>query len=210
MAWPRLALAASLPVLLAVLATAGEPPPERASSVAVLWVETGIVPSAVRNVMTHEAADILGPVGVRLLWRVGPPDTESTDEELRVVALSPAGRRTGSGRVLGATSTGDGPRTIWIDYANVAWAAGTTAESLVSAGFRERRRAGVALGRVLAHEVVHALVPDLPHARAGVMGEQLRDTLDAPVLLDLRTREAVRAASARSRPPTGDATASAR
>ena len=79
MVWPRLALAASLPVLLPVVATAGEAdtavPAETA--VPVLWVEATSVPGAVRDAMVREAADVLGPLGVRLVWRTGPPETES-------------------------------------------------------------------------------------------------------------------------------------
>ncbi len=205
MAWPRLALAASLPALVAVCAAAGEP----GSDVPVLWVEAVTVPGAVREAMAREAAEILGPVGIKLRWRAGPAEAESGLEELRVVPLSPAGRRTGSGRVLGATSTGEGPRTIWIDYANVAWVAGTSTERLVSAAFPERRRVGVAMGRVVAHEVVHALVPEMPHSTDGVMAERLLGALDAPLPLDGRTRQAVRAAFARAQ-ALAEASASAR
>src|SRR5262245_33564602 len=149
MVWPRLALAASLPALLAVDATAEE----AASDVSLVWVEAVKVPEAVRGAMMREASDILDPAGVRLRWRTGTTDTESGAEELRVVPLGPAGRRADTGRVLGATSKGEGPRTIWIDYENVAWVAGTSCDRLVSAGVAERRRVGVAMGRVLAHEV---------------------------------------------------------
>jgi hypothetical protein len=206
MAWPRLALAVLLPALLAVRAAAGEP----ALEVPVLWVETGGVPPAVRETMAREAAEILGGAGVNLRWRVGPPEVESGPEELRVVALPTTGRRTRTGRVLGATSTGEGPRTIWIDYANVAWVAGSSAESLTSAGFRERRRAGVAMGRVVAHEVIHVLLPGMPHARGGVMAERLLGALEKPLRLDAHTREAVRAASASARDREGEVSASSR
>jgi hypothetical protein len=206
MVWSRLALAASLPALLAVDVAAEEPLAE----VSLLWVEAVNVPQAVRGAMTAEAAEILDPVGVRLVWRKGGTETESGPEELRVVPLGPAGRRAPTGRVLGATSTGAGPRTIWIDYENVAWAAGTSVDRLVSAGFAERRRVGVAMGRVLAHEVVHALAPQLPHAMAGLMGVHLRGALERSVSLDAATRDAVRAAVAAARRPEGETTASAR
>jgi hypothetical protein len=206
MVWPRLALAASLPVLLAVDATAEEP----ASEVSLVWVDSVKVPEVVRGAMVREAEEILGPVGVRLRWRQGSADTESAAEELRVVPLAPANRRSGTSRVLGATSTGDGPRTIWIDYENVAWVAGTSADRLVSSGFAERRRVGVAMGRVLAHEVVHALVPQLPHAAAGLMGVHLRGALERSVSLDPATRDAVRALVAASSKRDGETTASAR
>ncbi len=204
MPWFRLALAASLPALLMVPATASEPDLE----VSVLWVEAVSIPGAVRDTMVREAADILGPVGVRLRWRNGPAVTESALDELRVVPVSTSRTRTKSGRMLGATGTDAGPRTIWIDYENVAWVAGTTTERLVSADFPERRRVGVAMGRVVAHEVIHALVPELPHAGAGVMGERLLGTLERPASLDPRTHAAVRAARARAR--AGEAAASAR
>ncbi len=203
---PRLSLAASLPLLLPVLATAGD----EDTHVAVLWVEVVKVPGAVRDAMVREAADVLGPLGVRLVWRAGPPETESEADEVRVVPLGPASRRTKTGRVLGATSTGDGPRTIWIDYANVAWVTGTTAEKLVSADSRARMRAGVAMGRVLSHEVIHALVPGMPHSDAGLMGVRLLGALERPASLDAGTRDAVRAALAQARRPEGEATASAR
>jgi hypothetical protein len=160
--------------------------------------------------MIREAADILGRVGVRLRWRSGLPGTESAYDELRVVPLTTSRTRTKSGRMLGATSTDEGPRTIWVDYANVAWVAGTTTESLVSASFFERRRVGVAMGRVIAHEVIHALVPDLPHAGEGVMGERLRGSLERPATLDPGTREALGAARARARAQAGEVAASAR
>jgi hypothetical protein len=37
----------------------------------------------------------------------------------------------------------------------------------------QRRDLGRALGRVVAHEVVHALAPSAPHALDGLMGEKL-------------------------------------
>jgi hypothetical protein len=81
----------------------------------------------------------------------------------------------------------------------VAWAAGITPEYLSSASFLQRRRAATALGRVVAHEIVHALLPQLPHAERGIMAERLRDSLDDPLGLDERTTEALLAATARAR-----------
>jgi hypothetical protein len=203
---PRLSLAASLPFLLPVLATAAD----EETRVRVLWVELVKVPGAVRDAMTREAGDVLGSVGVRLVWRAGPPETESEPGEVRVVPLGAASRRTKRGRVLGATRTGDGPRTIWIDFESVAWVAGTTPDRLVSADFLVRRRVGVAMGRVLSHEVIHNLVPGLPHSDEGLMGVRLLGSLDRPALLDAATRDAVKAALAQGRRPEGEATASAR
>jgi len=179
-------------------------PPARAMDAAplevrALWVETGLVPPALRVAMIHAAASILSPARVVVRWRVGKADTVSGPEELRVVAIEQRGRGAGAGRILGATSNGPGSRTIWVNYPNVAWAAGTTVDALSSAGFHERRRAAIALGRVVAHEIVHALVPDLPHADVGVMSERLKDSLDRPLGLDPLTTEALLAANRRAR-----------
>src|SRR5262249_56510149 len=119
-------------------------------------------------------------------WRTGKAETLSDEDELRVLALDRGDRRGGAGRLLAATSNGPGCRTIWIDYANVAWAAGASVEYLGSATFLERRRAAIPAGRVTAHEIVHALVPELPHAAGGLMGQRLRDSLDQPLALDAR------------------------
>jgi hypothetical protein len=209
MVWSRLALAASLPAFLPVPATAGEAD----TAVPVLWVEAVSVPGAIKDAMVREAGDVLGPLGVRLVWRTGPPETESEPDEVRVVPLGPARRQTKTerlGRVLGATSTGDGPRTIWIDYANVAWVSGTSTEKLVSADVRSRLRVGVAMGRVLSHEVIHALVPGLPHSDEGLMGVRLLGALDRPASVDAATRNAVRKALAQAVAAEGETTASAR
>lgn len=38
---------------------------------------------------------------------------------------------------------------------------------------RQPRRLGIALGRVLAHELTHTIAPDCPHTRSGLMAERL-------------------------------------
>ena len=62
---------------------------------------------------------------------------------------------------------------------------------------RESRRLGIALGRVLAHELTHTIAPDCPHTASGLMAERLsRRLLTAPgVRFDaLATRHLRRAA----------------
>ena len=46
---------------------------------------------------------------------------------------------------------------------------------------RQPRRLGIALGRVLAHELTHSIAPECPHTRSGLMAAQLsRRMLTAP------------------------------
>jgi len=70
----------------------------------------------------------------------------------------------------------------------------------------QSRRLGVALGRVLAHELVHTIAPECPHTRHGLMAERLsRRMLTAPGIgFDaLATRHLRHAAAGMGAPETG-------
>ena len=70
----------------------------------------------------------------------------------------------------------------------------------------QSRRLGVALGRVLAHELVHTVAPECPHTRNGLMAERLsRRMLTAPGIgFDaLATRHLRLAAAGMAAPETG-------
>jgi hypothetical protein len=59
---------------------------------------------------------------------------------------------------------------------------------------RAQERIGRALGRVSAHEIVHALAPEVPHASVGVMkaSPNMRDLVAAEARLDPLSSERVR------------------
>ena len=65
-------------------AHAGEP----GVSLRILWVETGTGDRVVPDVGLLEAREIFQPFGVGMGWRYGPPATESTGDEIRVVPLA--------------------------------------------------------------------------------------------------------------------------
>lgn len=70
----------------------------------------------------------------------------------------------------------------------------------------QSRRLGVALGRVLAHELAHTIAPDCPHTRNGLMAERLsRRMLTAPGIgFDaLATRHLRLATAGMAAPETG-------
>ena len=70
----------------------------------------------------------------------------------------------------------------------------------------QSRRLGVALGRVLAHELVHTIAPECPHTTNGLMAERLsRRMLTAPGIgFDaLATRHLRLAAGGMAAPETG-------
>lgn len=172
---------------------------ESGVSLRILWVETVPGDHVVREVGLVEAREVLEPFRVGMVWRYGAPATESTEEEIRVVPLARRLGEKAGRRILAATATGDGPRTVWLDWEGMLWLVGLDTGTLDSAPPVEKRRLGVALGRVLAHELIHALLPDLPHASHGLMDEAMREPLLVPATLDARSREALNGLVARGR-----------
>ncbi len=69
-----------------------------------------------------------------------------------------------------------GRRSVFLSYGAAVRALGHGAGARVP-----RSRIGVAVGRVLAHELVHAIAPECPHTRTGLMAASLnRRLLTAP------------------------------
>jgi hypothetical protein len=63
-------------------------------------------------------------------------------------------------------------RAVWVFLSSVRWTLGHPApQSPLNA--RQAREAALALARVVAHEVVHAIAPEEPHSRGGLMNHSL-------------------------------------
>jgi hypothetical protein len=129
--------------------------------------------------MAREVQAVFRPIGIEIVWR--HTDGESAPGELNVIFLSrdPA-RAWNQGRTMGRVNR-HRHDALWIYVAPVR-------ETLDLAGPAGRRRMWAArtdypraLARVVAHELVHTLVPDEPHAASGLMQASLsRDFLTAP------------------------------
>jgi hypothetical protein len=133
-----------------------------------------------RDTMRQELGQVLGPVSLSLSWRKARTDGETEPDELRFVFLPRPG--VGSDRgALASTANRTLVRTTWIYVPTVASALDLDPAD-VALSFDAQRLVGVALGRVLAHEVVHAIAPDVDHAGAGLM----RPGLDAFQLVRCR------------------------
>jgi hypothetical protein len=132
------------------------------------------------KVMTLELDRLLAVAGVRVEWRWVTPGTQTAPDEFCVVFLDSPGRGAAAEQpVLGTTVTGDSasPPLIWIYWRNVVHTLGLRDDSPLDTFF-VKRSLGVALGRVVAHEVVHALAPEVPHGTglmaAGILPGALR------------------------------------
>jgi hypothetical protein len=140
--------------------------------------------------MSGEVQAIFQDLGVRVSWRDGEGGTfgGGAAPEVAVILLpeDPVARRARE-RVMGLVLRKQAPnRAMWLFLSNVRWTLGLSARRKAPPAAREWQDVGLALGRVLAHELIHAIVPDEPHSRDGLMHHSLdRDfLLGGPVKVD--------------------------
>lgn len=146
----------------------------------------------------EEAARVFKALGVAVSWRRAEPSEPARPGEVRVILLDrQAVNDGGRANVLGSTPARfEGSPFVWIHVPGVRDSLGLPGSDPGPAGdARESYLVGVALGRVIAHELVHALAPRVPHGE-GLMKSRLtrRDltATTAPVTPGLAAR--VRAA----------------
>jgi hypothetical protein len=156
---------------MSVRAGSDEPMPP---SLSVVWVDVaGAAPWAF-PLAAREVAALFGRMDVHGVVRRGGVHDAITGSEVVVVLLPrrPANSRLSEG-AMGAISTGEeSPRSVAVFAAETARTLGLAA---ASGGWSvtQRRDFGVALGRVVFHELVHTLIPNRPHDRRGIMAASL-------------------------------------
>jgi hypothetical protein len=126
------------------------------------------------EVVAAETSAIFEDMGVEVSWKragFGTTYGGGAAREIPIIVLKepPGGHRSKS-NLLGLVPK-DRPSAVWVFVANVRSALGLSAGDVQASSMR---RLAVAVGRVIAHEVVHTLAPQLPHTRIGLM----RDSLD--------------------------------
>ncbi len=139
----------------------------------LVWMDParamGFGASGARDEVSH----IFKAMGIPTRWRRAEAHEGVATGELQVVLLDRCALADGHGVVLGATPThNEGPLLVWIHVPCVRGALGLGEREPVILETRDTYRLGVAVGRVIAHEVVHALAPALPHG-AGLMAHHL-------------------------------------
>jgi hypothetical protein len=124
-----------------------------------------------RATMRRELGLVLASVPLAVSWRTAPAGGETRPDELSLVFLSMRG--VGRDRGALASTANQGPvRTTWVYVPTVLATLELDPESVVTS-FEAQRQLGVALGRVLAHEIVHAVAPAVEHAGTGLMRPRL-------------------------------------
>ena len=176
---------------LALLTLSTLPVPAQADvvmdSLSVLWVEVEGGCGVQENAVKAEVRRILGSISVEVDWRSGGPASVSSDGVVRVTLLS-KDRTRRSHPPMGSALT-KAPASVFVLCPEIVW-------TLKDGGDRwDRLDLSNAVGRVVAHELVHVLAPDLQHARFGLMAPSLtaRALTQPGVSLDPATTKTLRA-----------------
>lgn len=104
---------------------------------------------------------------------------------INVIVMPSDGTQWGLGSKAMAATIGEkgGRHNIFVFYPKVLRGLGRTARASSPRDFSELARA---VARIVGHELIHVLAPELGHARAGLMSAELkrRDLLKPVILLD--------------------------
>lgn len=111
----------------------------------------------------REVQSILRGMGISSAWRRGRAGELARRGEVRVILLDRGASSNDGSPVLGATPTNfpEDP-FVWVHVPAVRAAVGLPPSLPRPA---DSRRVAIALGRVVVHELVHAVAPAVPHGR---------------------------------------------
>ncbi len=211
----RLVVACVVAVWLPALAAFASGAPETQDepgvsrpSLRLAWLDPTDAAAGCAPAAREETTRILGSVGVSVSWRRGRAGEAARRGEIRVIVVDRGVTAPNGAIVLGATSSRPNELPfLWVHLPGVRAALGER-ENPCRAGFElgDRRQLGVAMGRVVAHEVVHTLAPALPHG-AGLMARRFtrRDLTATSLPMTSEVASAVRAASTAGGGPPSEA-----
>ena len=159
-----------------------------------VWVDVAnVVPSAYATA-SEEAASILARAGLNCVFRQGDSRSSTLPGEFFVVLLPHThGGRTPGRLVMGSVKARHG-RPDDEDVVRVYVEPILEVLSLRSAD-QDRPRVARAIGRVIAHEVIHIAAPLLGHSKRGLMAAALtaKELVGPRVQIDHNFRAALRA-----------------
>jgi hypothetical protein len=153
-------------------------------SLSLVWIDVTSAAAGSESPACAEAARLLASMGVIAEWRMGRAGETVQPRDLRVILLDRAAADREGKPVLGSTPEHfAGERYVWVHVPGVRGAVGLDPRRrLDPSEVRDRLVLGRALGRVIAHEVVHAVAPGVPHG-SGLMARCLdKRDLTAKVL----------------------------
>ena len=175
----------------------------------LVWVDPAGVGVGAEAVARNEARSLLRKMGATVSWRRGDASEMARPGEVRVILLDRAAASFGKA-VLGATP----PRFevapfVWVHVPSVRAVIGLDPRgSVLTLSLPASRALAIALGRVAAHELVHALAPSVPHGTGLMSATFTTRQLTAPSIpfepeVGLAVRAALRGDPPGSRPDSG-------
>ncbi len=127
----------------------------------------------------------------------------AADGEIRVILVESVTRIEGTAILASTSPKFEGATCLWIHVPSIRAALGVADHGAIFdlLDFRDQSRTSRAVGRVIAHEVVHAVAPGVPHG-LGLMAPSFgrRDFMASKVRIEPQVAEAVRAALAAGHP----------
>lgn len=179
------------------------------AEVRLVWTDPSGAAAGLEPLARAEAEGLLRAMGVPVAWRRGDARELSRKGEVRVILLDRPATREHGVPVLGATPPAFAVAPyVWVHLPGLRSSLGLVPGQVVRRDPWAARSLGVAVGRVIAHELVHALAPSVPHG-TGLMSSGLtRRQLTAPRIpidpeVALALQAAVRGDVAPARPETG-------
>jgi hypothetical protein len=182
-------------LFLAVLMGSATGRGEERKLLEVVWLDAhGLFPGFDR--VRSEADAIFRDLGVGVRWEVGTDPRPSTGGIPRIQVVLMPSEPSGWGispAAMGVVLLPEGSRqdTAYLFYRPILRNVGLGRKAGEMLDPRERRDVARAIARVLVHEVVHTIAPNLSHADEGVMHDSLVSAalLRQDIEIDGRTRE---------------------
>jgi hypothetical protein len=174
-------------------------PRHHGSKIELVWIDPlGRLPCAFDD-LTREVAALFDGLGVTLQWHTATAGMPTDAGELHVILLDDARVGGNAARAMGVTQSSPGSaRALWVVLPNIRRTLGLPEVVRGHYSKEERWMLARAMARVVAHEIVHSVVPLLPHASSGLMRKQLDRgaLLDDKLSLDPASLRAFRASVA--------------
>lgn len=170
-------------------------------SLTLIWYDAYKLLPHCFETMSEEVQRIYDDLGVAVRWQKGrmdEPDEEAARDPLKLNVMLHPGSASGWGlkdNVMGVATHREGTKgSVYVFFPEVASALGLDRRIDALDGPQAMYELARALGRVVAHEVVHVLAPERPHTANGLMKRRLgrRLLLRRSVHLDGKSAKMVR------------------
>jgi hypothetical protein len=136
------------------------------------WFDVSGSATAIESAASHELSTLFAPASIDIDWTHASTGVQAPESDVQVIVLEQApGVPRG---VMGAAFHSDmRPHSVWVYLRHVRNTLGLGSRSEGMLRPTEQALLGRAVGRVVAHEIVHAYAPDRAHEATGLMRARL-------------------------------------